>query len=146
CEQLTARVFRIRGAPRSPQQRVMTELLDAGPDGVLSHTTALAWWGVRGFALQPIHVSQLRTGARQRSPLAVTHSLRGLDADWITSFRGAAVVRPELALYQICGMVHPLRAERAIDNSWSMGLTSGPSLRLALTRLRRRGRDGTKAF
>jgi very-short-patch-repair endonuclease len=142
----TKRVARIRGAPTTRFLDVLVGLLDAGPDAVLTPPTALAWWGVPGFSLLPVHVGQLRTGARHHRTIATVHSLRGLDADWVTAFRGAAIVRPELALYQMCGMVHPLRAERAIDSAWAMGLTSGPSMRLALTQLRRRGRNGTKVF
>src|SRR4051812_23591601 len=66
-EPVSRRVFRICGAPASSFGPVMVGLLDGGPDAVLSHPTAVRWWGIPGFDLSPVHVSQLRTGARHRN-------------------------------------------------------------------------------
>ena len=68
---------------------------------------------------------------------------RGIPNRWITTHNGIRVVRPELCIYQLCGLVHPGRAERALDTGLSMGLVTIPSMRMCLTELRRRGRNGT---
>ena len=61
-------------------------------------------------------------------------------------FNGIAVVRPELCIYQVCGLVHPGRAERALDTGLSMSLVTVQSMRNCLAELRRRGRNGTSVL
>ena len=50
---------------------------------------------------------------------------------------------PELVILQLCDVVHPKRAERALDNAWRMRLLSGRSVRALLDGWGRRGRNGT---
>ena len=71
---------------------------------------------------------------------------RGIPDRWITKVDGIAVVRPELCIYQLCGLVHPKRAERALDTGLSIGLVTVRSLRTCLDELARRGRNGTVLF
>src|SRR5439155_5242771 len=56
------------------------------------------------------------------------------------------VVRPELAAYQMCGRVSPLRAARIFDNFAARGLLSGRSARACLDDLAERGRNGTVVY
>jgi very-short-patch-repair endonuclease len=129
-EALTKRVLRLRGSPHTPGQRAMAATLDV--DGVLSHTSAAAWWGLPGFSLDPLHVSVERRVNEVSSALATVHRIRALDARYVTVLRQVPVVRPELLVLQLCAVVHPDRAARALDRAWSMRLLSGPSTRRVL--------------
>jgi very-short-patch-repair endonuclease len=71
------------------------------------------------------------------------HPLTGVSGRWLTVFDGIPVVRPELCVYQLCGVVNPWRAERALDTAWALGLVSGRSLRACLNDLAEHGRNGT---
>src|SRR3954462_5376688 len=53
---ITDRVFRIAGAPESPQARVTATVLSAGRGAAASGATALALAGIRDFDLLPAHV------------------------------------------------------------------------------------------
>jgi very-short-patch-repair endonuclease len=124
----------------------MAAVLDAGPHAWLSHTSGAAWWEVPGFALDPRHVSRRKGRGRRRTSLAIVHEITDVEARHVTVLDQVPVVRPELLAYQLCGSVHPLRAERAIDNLWSRRLVSGRSLRATLDDLAEQGRNGTTAF
>ena len=71
---------------------------------------------------------------------------RNIPDHWITTFKGITVVRPELCVYQLCGLVNPLRAERALDTGLSMGLVTIRSMQLCLKEVRARGRNGTSVL
>jgi len=71
---------------------------------------------------------------------------RGIPDHWITTYRGIRVVRPELCIYQLCGLVYPARAERALDTALSMGLVTVRSMKTCLEQLRRQGRNGTSVL
>jgi len=138
----TPRVFRRTGTPRTPAQRVCIALLDAGPDVVLSHTSAAAWWGVRGCPLEPVHAVRV-SASRRRSTLLIQHRVRSLPDRWTTWLDGARTVRPELCALQLFGSVRFERAERWVDALWSMRLLSLGSLAALLADLGRMGRNGT---
>jgi very-short-patch-repair endonuclease len=55
---------------------------------------------------------------------------------------GVPIASPALVLFQLAGQVHPLRAERACDNAWAMGLVSGGGLHALLDELAEHGRNG----
>ncbi len=129
-EELTDQVLRLRGSPLTPEQRAMAATLDVG--GVLSHTSAAALWGLPGFSLDPLHVCVDRRQNPVTSRLARVHRIRALEHPYLTTLRQVPVVRPELLVLQLCGLVHPERAARALDRAWSMRLLSGPSTRRVL--------------
>jgi very-short-patch-repair endonuclease len=52
-------------------------------------------------------------------------------------------VRAELLVLHLCATEHPKRAERALDNAWSMRLLSGPSLTACIAQVGASGRNGT---
>lgn len=145
-EEATHRVLRIGGSPHTEDQRILVVVLDVHPRAVLSHASSLRRWGLRGMPPDPVDVSVLRTVPPCLSTLPRLHRLRELPPELCTTLGGIPIVRPEYALYQFCGMVHPDRAERAIDAAWSMGLVTGRSMRRALGRLAKRGRNGTTAY
>ena len=121
-------------------------VLTAGPGAVLSHMSASAWWGLRGYPLLPARVSQRSGRATRVGAVGSTHDLVLIPPRWVTTLNGIAVVRPELVAYQLCGLVRPERAERAFDALWSMRLLSIRSSKACLHDLEERGRNGTVLY
>ena len=143
-EFLTPRVLRLRGSPRTDGQRAMAAVLDASPGAALSHTSALAWWGVAGFDLAPVHVSRHRGLTRRSSPLARVHEVVDLLPHHVKVFDGVPVTAPARAVFEACGMgLHPLKMARACDNAWTMGLYDGHTIHRTLIELAASGRNGT---
>lgn len=141
-EQLTDHVFRRTGAPRTRAQSTLAAVLDSGEGAALSHESAARWWGSAGCSLRPFHV--VRTSRSTRgSTLAVVHTVRRLPPEWVTSLEGVPIVRPELLALQLFAVCSEGRAERLVENLWSMRLLSGASLQRFLDDLGRRGRNGT---
>jgi hypothetical protein len=127
-----SRVLGLAGCPESEARDAMAAVLDAGPGAVLSHLSAARWWGLPGYLPQPIHISTDRRPDLITAPLGEPHRIRALRDHHSTTLNGVPVVRPELLALQLCGSVHPARAERALDRMWSMRLLSGPSTRRVL--------------
>ncbi len=138
---VTDEVVRRCGAPGTIEQRTAAAVLDAGPDAVLSHLSAAAWWGLHACPSTPIHVTKVRSSSRRPS-LATVHRIRQLPPGWTTTHRGVAVVRPELLALQLHAVCHEQRAERLVDRLWSMRLLSGQSLGRFLAQLAQRGVPG----
>jgi very-short-patch-repair endonuclease len=138
------RVVRLRGTPDTPLQRLLGHVLDAGPRAALSHTTALAHWGVRGFVAAPVHVVRHRDEGDRPARGTVVHEVRALPDDELRCLEGVPVVSPGLALLQLAGMrsVHPDRVARAVDAAWSDRLVSYRSLDALIARMSQRGRRG----
>jgi hypothetical protein len=142
-ELVTKRVLRLVGSVRTPGQRAMSGALDGGPNARLSHTAGASWWGIAGFDLRTLHDTRPRGQTRQPSSLAVIHEVLDIAPHHCTVLDGIPILRPEVIIFQLCGMVNPMRAERALDNGWSMGLYDGAQLLRTHDELRDRGRAGT---
>jgi hypothetical protein len=135
---VTDEVLRIRGAHPARGDRAMAAVLDSGGDAVLSHGTAAAWWGLPGFRLSEVHVVR-STSSSRRSRLSTLHRVRDLPPLWVTIHESIPIVRPELCVLQLCASEHPTKAERALDNFWSLRLLSGPSLIAFIAQLGKEG-------
>ena len=146
-ERITPRVLRIAGAPDTPAQRLLTAVLDAGRHAALSHTTALAHWGVRGFRPDPVHVVRRRTVDDHPVTGATIHEVRFLPATEVRVLDGVPTVSPALALLQLAGMAVPnAQVGRAIDAAWSDRLVSYRALTLIDQTMSRQGRRGLRRF
>ncbi len=142
-----AHVLVVAGSVDDDMLRASAAVLTEGPGAVLSHQSAAALWGIPGFRLLPATVSQVNGCAMRRSHLATTHPLVVIPARWVTKHKGIRVVRPELAAYQLCGVLDPPeRAARAFDAFWARGLLTGRSAQRCLDDLAERGRDGTVVY
>lgn len=139
---VTPTVMRRVGSPRTAAQEVLSAVLDAGPGAVLSHLPAARWWGQRGCALRPVHVTRAAP-TRRRCELAVVHRVRRLPPTWLTQLDGVPIVRPELLALQLFAVCSAGRAERLTDRLWSDRLLSGPSVARFLAAMGERGRNGT---
>lgn len=130
---LSSAVLAVDGAPETRGLRAMAAVLDAGHPALLNGGSALAWWGVAGFDLDPVHVvRRYGNGSSRRSSLGVVHATRDLPEALTTRLDGVPIVRPELALLQAARFLHPGRLERAVDTAWAMRLVDGRALHRVL--------------
>jgi very-short-patch-repair endonuclease len=140
------RVLLVAGTTRDQRTDTSAAVLAAGPGAVLSHTSAAALWDLPGYNLLPATLSQVAGRAWRRGPLGMVHDLVVVPSRWTTTLDGIRVVRPELAVYQLCATVHPDRAARTFDTAWAKHLLSGASGRACLDDLAASGRDGTTVY
>jgi very-short-patch-repair endonuclease len=138
------RVSVLRSTPATVRRTARVALLEAGPHAYLSHETSAAVWDLgASYRLVPPQIMVARGEQRDMSGTGRNHPLTAIGERWLTVHDGFPVVRPELCVYQLCGTVHPDRAERALDTAWSKGLVSGASLRACLLDHAGHGRNGT---
>jgi very-short-patch-repair endonuclease len=146
---LSPRLVRLPGAPETKPQRLLAAVLDAGPRSALSHSSALAWWGLPGFLHDEIHVTHARDHAQRRQRLADgVHEVIVLPERHVRVLDAVPVVTPARALFDIAGQreISTKRVERAVDNAWSRHLVSGASLHTMLDDLAQRGRPGIQVM
>jgi len=141
-DQVSARVLRIPGAPRTDRQRVLAGVLDCGPGAAASGPTGCALWGLPGHLMVPPHVARPAGRSGRRSDLANIHHVAGLAARHLTAIDGIPCVRPEVVVLHLCATAYPERAASALDNLWRRRLVSGRSLRATLDDLAASGRNG----
>lgn len=138
-------VYRVPGSVRTWEQRLMVAVLAAGIGAAASRLSAAALWKLPGFGQGPIQVTQGR-GPSSRNPAVGLHDSRFLPAHHVREVVCIPATCPERTLFDLCGSVHPGRAERAIDNALAMALTTVPRLAMMLAETGARGRTGTALF
>jgi very-short-patch-repair endonuclease len=149
-ERLTARLLRLVGAPATTAQRTLAAVLDAGLGGALSHTSALAHWGVPGNQLEPFQVTRTRNRSDRPGRLATVHEPKLLPHHHVVVLDSIPVVVPARALIEVAGMQRrgadlPSwvdRIARMVDTAWAQRLVSGGTLRAMVAELSERGRPG----
>jgi very-short-patch-repair endonuclease len=139
---MTPRVLRRTGSSPTAGTHHLAHVLDRGGDAALSHRAAAEWWSLPGFVHAPPAVITTRNSRRTRA-LGEVYLVRLVPEGWVTELRGVRIVRPELLILHLCATEHPARAERALDNAWSMRLLSGPSLVACVAQVGASGRNGT---
>jgi hypothetical protein len=138
------RVLIRAGSAQTPEQRACAAVLEAGRTGALIPASAAALWNLgASYRLLPAYVMADDTKRSFAGEVGRIYPRVGIPDRWITIYRGIRVVRPELCIYMLCGLVHIAKAERALDTGLSMGLVTVRSMRSCLADLRRRGRNGT---
>src|SRR5207302_39175 len=117
-ERITPQLFRTTGSVRTWHQRLMAAVLNAGPGAVASHETGAALWRVPGFSPWQLEVSR-PAGRRVRHPLAIVHHTLYLPDHHVRVVEGIPVTSPARTLFDIAGSsgVHPMRADRALENA-----------------------------
>ena len=141
-ERWSPRVLHLVGSPVTLRTRVMAAVLDAGDAAVASHRTAAALWRLPGFSLYRPEVARLRGTDGGPVLLGRVHEPRSLPGHHTTALEGIPVTTPARTLFDLAGVLHPHRTERAVDNALaqSPGLL-GPLHRM-LPELAERGRPG----
>jgi hypothetical protein len=141
-ERMGRGVYRVRGSVPTWRQSLLAAILVAGPGTVASHRAAAALWRIPGFGDGPVEVSRLR--GRSRGGVAgVLRETGVLSPSHVSALDRIPVTRPARTVLDICGVVHPMRAERALDNVLAIGLTGLAGLRVVLAEAGAHGRAGT---
>lgn len=133
-------IFAIAGSPDTVERRAVAATRRLR--GALSHESCLAWWGLPGFEVEPLHVMRYRPGSTDPPSLASLHRPTRLLPQHLTEWRGVAATRPSRALFDIASHMHPDRVERAYDTLWSRGLITPALMQRTLDELAQRGRAG----
>jgi hypothetical protein len=135
-------IYRIPGSVRTWEQRLMVAVLAAGLGAAASRLSAAALWRLPGFPPGPIQVTQGR-GPSSRTAVSGLHDSRFLPPHHLRVVGCIPTTSPERTLFDLCGCVHPRRAERTLDNALAMNLTTVQQLVLVLAETGARGRPGT---
>lgn len=88
-ERIRPRVYRLVQFPASPHEDLYVAWLQAGPDAVISHDSALALYDLSDLLPDQIHVTVPRTASRRRQGLRL-HTKR-LDQEDVTRYEGLPV-------------------------------------------------------
>lgn len=122
----------------------MAAVLDAGPGAVVSHHSAARLWRFPGFIEEEIHVSWPRRGGTRYQPtLAILHGPGVLGPSHVTSACAIPVTTVVRTLFDLAGVVHPARLERALDNALSRRFTTTIALHELTSELALHGRPGS---
>jgi hypothetical protein len=140
---VSPQVVRLAGSRQTFQQNCMAAVLDAGGSAVASHRTAAALWSLPGFAPDEVHVSRSRTGTSRPGRLATVHEPRLLPRHHRAALDGVPVTTVARTVFDLCGCLHPLRAERAIDNALARKLVGLETMRGVAIELLEHGRTGS---
>ena len=142
-EAITPRVLRLVGAQRTFRQRAMAATLDAGAGAAISHESAAALWRLPGFAPGALHVSRAVGRSAHHSPLAELHRTCRLPETHVRLFERIPVTSPARTIFDLAGVLHPGRTERALDNALARELTSIEALDRVTGELAGPGRPGS---
>jgi hypothetical protein len=141
-ERVARTVYRVPGSVPTWEQRLLAAVWAAGAGAAACRHSAAALWRIPGFRPGPLEVTQPR-GPSSRYPAHGLHDSRFLPSHQIRVVRAIPTTCPERTLLDLCGCVHPGRAERALDNALAMELTTIHGIGLMLAETGARGRTGT---
>ncbi len=134
-------VYVVGAAPDTFAQRLLGRLLSLGGDAVASHRAAAHIQAIPGFG-EAIEWSRPR-GRSQRRPYGVGHGSVWLPAGHVMVRDGIPVTTVARTLFDLAGVVHAGRVERALDNALSRRLCTMDDVSVVFDDLARRGRRGT---
>ena len=135
-------VYRVAGSVPSWGQEMAGLLAAIGPAAAASHRSAAALLGLPGFRRDILEATGPRDRRHLRPPDAVVHRSRTLPADHLTVVEVIPTTRIARTLVDLAAVVHPARAERAVDFALSTGLTTAAALEAMVAELSARGRTG----
>jgi hypothetical protein len=140
-------VYALAGTPDSYDRRVIAAVLSAPAGSVASHRTAAALHGMPGFGRTIVEVTApdgphpaMRIGKTTRH---FTNLLPSHHRKTLHDIPTTTVAR---TLFDLCAVVDPGRAERAVDNCLSRRWVTLPALWRVLDELAIQGRNGTRAL
>lgn len=132
-------VYRIPGSPDTWRQRVMAAVLWSG-DGVASHRTAGALWGLTGCPESAIEICTDKQAKLAKKGFR-THR-RQVPERLITKVDGVPVTNVARTLTDLATALPADTFGRAVEDACRKGLTSPAALRAHLVKESRRGRPG----
>ncbi|HET7690222.1 MAG TPA: hypothetical protein VFK41_07585 [Nocardioidaceae bacterium] len=142
-DELSPRVLRVAGIKQSDEQRVMAATLDVAGGAVASFETAAWLWRFPGFWLRHIEVTARRTQHRT-STLAFVHRPVLLRDHHVTVVRGIPVTSVARTIFDLAGVIHPLRLARLIDSVCTRSPAVLVQLHRLLPELAKQGRPGIR--
>lgn len=140
-ERVARNVYRIPGSVPTWEQRMLAAVWAAGEGAAACRQSAATLWRIPGFAPGPVEVVQPR-GPSARYAASGMHASRFLPTHQVRFVRAIPTTSPERTILDLCGCIHPGRAERALDNGLAMELTRVQQLGLMLAESGARGRPG----
>lgn len=136
-------VYRLAGAPRPWQGRVLAPILAIGGRTMASHVTAAALHGLPGFGRGTPEISVARAGDRRRQGLIV-HTSTDLERCTRVIVEGVPTTDIARTLLDVGRRVGDQRLLRAIEWSRRADKTDWSSLISTLAHHARRGRPGIR--
>ena len=140
---VTGRVLRLVGAQRTFRQRAMAATLDAGSGAAVSHESAAALWRLPGFSGGLLQVCRAVGRSAHQSTLAELHRTCWLPEAHVRLLEWIPVTTPARTIFDLAGVLHPGRTERALDNALARRLTTVTGLLQVTEELARQGRPGS---
>lgn len=138
--------FAIGGAAPTVHLEALVAVSEAGPDAVLGGTSALAWWSLPGFTVDPITVLRPHGRGMRRDPRRRIHVSRALPAHHVTEHQGVPVLTPARAVFDAAALVPLPRLERVLEKAWARHLLDGRTVHTMLAELGVKGRPGIAAM
>lgn len=122
---------------------MLAAIIFNGPGAVASHRSAARLWGLPGFGRgRTTEVSKPR-GRSQRREYGLVHGSKVLPPPHVTLHAEIPVTVPARTVFDLAGIVHPKRTERALDTMLAKKLVTVGQLEVVFAQLVRRGRRGT---
>jgi hypothetical protein len=135
--------YRLAGAIDTWKGRLLAACWAGGFRAVASHRSAAALYGLAG-GRQDIAEITCPRWRRARHPGVEVHETKALDPIDITVVDGIPVASAERTLFDLGAVCGPLVVKKAFDKARKQGLVTFGSTELALRRLARRGRPGSR--
>lgn len=122
-------VYRLAGMRPTWKQELMAACLTS--NGVVSHRSAAALWGLSGTARNVVEVTALRH-RRTQAPGIVCHESQTLFAPDVTEIDGVPVTMPTRTIVDLAVVLPENEVETALDDALRRSLTSVPRIRTLL--------------
>jgi very-short-patch-repair endonuclease len=142
--EVTARVYRLAGAPETDRSIVSATVLSAGTRAVATGASTLALAGVRSFSLLPPMVIAARRPHRLALP-GVTETFLLLPSQ-CTEVDGIPTATVARALFDLAGTYGERRLTRAVDASLAARKVTVREIQTVVDDLAERGRKGSPAL
>src|SRR4051794_13556481 len=134
-------VFRVPGSVPTWHQDLLCAVWSQPAGAVASHRSAAALWRLPGFPPGPIEVLRTRSGGH-RSGAMVLRQTSFLPPHHVTETAAIPTTSAERTVLDLCGLVHPERAERIVDHVVAVKLSTLPALAVVLAECAASGRPG----
>lgn len=145
CDRARPGVYRVVAAPRTQEQDLLAVVLFHGAGTVASHRSAAALWGMPGYRMRPSEVTRLHERNR-RSPGGLVHGVLLLPDVHCTVRTGIPVTTVSRTIFDLAGIEHIGKVERALDTAIHRRLCTLLQLQHVFFALAGRGRRGTVAM
>jgi len=139
---LSPRVLALAGAPKTWRQHLMASVLEAGDGAVASHRSAAVLLDIPGFDEGWPETLKLR-GRAHRERLSTMHETFWLPLHHTTVIDGIRCTSLARTVFDLASCAHPLRVERALDNSLARLGLSIDAVAEVVAAIGRSGKAGT---